>query len=177
MAALKKRLGESAPEKLPANAVLVVDGDGWVFEVLKQFPQSDVLYGGDYHQIDSAVRKEVKSLQDMGFQLVFYFGRGYDLFKDETMLDRTRQREEMWMNVYTCCREKKISERANLPIPTLGTNAVRATLVGIKSVLDVVVCEEESDQMLAGAVCHNNRKEGKETYFCYGKDRLVYKEC
>lgn len=165
--ALKRRAGELQPEILPVDATLVVDGDGWAFEMINRV--RDFMHGGNYLSLHEEVCREVQNLLGMGLQLVFYFGGGSDDFKSGTKLKRTRDREEEWMNAYAMCRERKLDPLLSLPIAPMGIIQVVATLEEIG--MCIVRCNEEADQPIARKVRDHNQQDGKETYFCYGRDR------
>jgi hypothetical protein len=170
LTAALKRLGVPDKEELLAGTTLIVDGDGWAFEVLGMCEDgAGVLYGGDYLRIDEAVRQEVDFLRSFGLHLVFYCGGGSDSFKDATSVKRTLQREELWMNLYTCCRGTNEQAKCQLPLPTMAIDQVWRTLADMQ--MNIVECNEESDQIIAKAVFDLNEKHGSNTHYCYGRDR------
>jgi hypothetical protein len=186
LAAALKRMGTPAAEPLSAGTTLVVDGDGWVFEALGLCEDgggggggSDggVLYGGDYQRLDAAVRREVARLRALGLRLVFYRGGPADAFKDATAARRTLQREELWMNLYMCCRGTKDRSKCDLPLPTMAMEQVWRSLGAMEQGVDggvaIVRCAEEADQPLARAVRALNERHGANTHYCYGRDRYA----
>ena len=172
LATAVKKVAKEPPEQLPAGSTLVIDGDGWAFDVINCSNDSEtgLLFGGDYVNLDSAVRLEVARLQAAGLKLVFYFGHGSDAFKDRTIMKRIQDREEMWTAAYTTCRERRVRKSDSLPIATLALDQVTATLLSLG--VDIVACEEESDQVISTKVCTSNI-EGVEPHYCYGRDRYT----
>ena len=170
LTATVKKLSSGTTEALPANAHLIVDGDGWVFEILQQCEADgySVLYGGDYVYIDSLVQKEIAYLRSLNLSLTFYFGGGSNEFKETTKQQRQQQRELLWLNVYEYCRNGTLNAGAELPIPTLGIHQIEYSLasLGVK----IVKCDVEADQEIAKAVCEGNSIIPG-SCFCYGKDR------
>ena len=170
--------GVITPEIIPSGSLLIVDGDGFIFHILRLVEDSaQPLLGGDYGIIDSAIRSEINLLRDtMGFALTFYFGGKSDIFKDGTILKRIKQREEKWFNVYSACRDCKPCVPDDAPIPALSIDQMLWTLADLG--ISMIQCDGESDQIIASAVFEKNKANPGST-FCYGQDSdfLVMKDC
>ncbi len=160
-------------EVLPSDAVLVVDGDGYMFYIVSLcWNQFNMASGGNYQIIHETIIRDIQHLTNtLGFELIFYFGGKSDPFKDATMMKRTMQREAKWLNVYTSCRDCVQIDPSELPLPTLTTEQLIQTLTQLK--IRIVKCDSESDQIIANEVNVNNEKCSNSRFFCYGRDRYT----
>lgn len=93
-------------ELIPANAVLCIDGDGWVFHLVElcgsAFRRE---LGGNYAVLASVTAAEIERLRkDCKLQLrVFFDGKNTSPLKGYTALQRRRQREDSWEYLYEYC--------------------------------------------------------------------------
>ncbi len=173
IAALKAK--KSRPvESIPPGSTLIVDGDGWIFQLLQVCEKTCIPFlGGNYDVIDRVIREEYEYLSStLGLHLQFYFGGESDSFKDATIEKRLMQREMKWLQMYGNCRDRKVSDASSLPIPPLSIHQMHATLESLGA--DMHTCEDEADQIVAKEVQSRNAEAGYEQYFCYGLDRYIF---
>jgi hypothetical protein len=160
---------------LPAGSVLVIDGSGFLFYVLEACGESGAaLLGGDYNAFSTRAKREIKNLTQMGLRIEFFFDGEADIFKDMTQVRRAEQRETMWFELYTSCRDRKLTmAHKDLPLPPLLMDQLKEVLRADFKSVGVTHCEGEADHAIATYVKRKNggRPIHECPYYCYGRDR------
>lgn len=177
---VKKLDGVVAPTALPPNATLVIDGDGWVFQLIETSHEFRPELGGCYSSFEESVSAEINRLRSCGLQLLVLFDGPEQRMKDRTKLCRAADREQEWAKFYDFCEEGvKHSATDSFPLPPLSKKQLVATLknIGVSS----KICKGEADQDIAKAVQSGNKglNVGEEMFFAYGRDSDFYamKDC
>lgn len=170
----------SAPDSsqlslLPAGSVLVVDGSGFLFHVLEAAGErAAVVLGGDYTAFAEAVRRELNRLLQLGLRVEFFFDGEADIFKDRAQAHRAQQREAMWFDMYTSCRDGKLTVATkDLPLPPLAMDQLKVVLAKDFKSIATTRCTGEADLEIAAYVKRKNggRPLPECRYYCYGRDR------
>ena len=68
-----KMSGVLCPCVLPTGSVLVIDGDGWVFQLIEASAKFRPELGGCYNELYESITEEIKRLRACGLQLVAIF--------------------------------------------------------------------------------------------------------
>ena len=172
--------GVVLPTTLPANATLVIDGDGWVFQLLETSHDFRPELGGCYNSLEESIAAEVNRLRSCGLNLLVLFDGPDQKMKSDTRAARAADHEEQWAKFYDFCEENvKRTDNDTFPLPPLSLKQLFATLknlgVACKS------CLGEADQEIAKAVQFGNKDlaVGNETHFAYGRDSdyFAMKDC
>ena len=177
---VKKLDGVVVPTALPPNATLVIDGDGWVFQLIETSHEFRPELGGCYSSFEESISAEINRLRSCGLQLLVLFDGPEQRMKDHTKMSRVADREQEWVKFYDFCEEGvKHSATDSFPLPPLSKKQLVATLknVGVNS----KICRGEADQDIAKAVQSGNKglAVGEEMFFAYGRDSdfFAMKDC
>eukprot|EP01031_Cornospumella_fuschlensis_P037122 gene37122-45061_t len=174
-------------ENVPRGSTIHVDAMGFIFHICetsivtrgKQASPTQIerQFGGSYGEFKKLLDNEIGRLTvDFGFQLIFYFDGGTSYYKGNTTLERQRQLEEKWANMFEICLGDRKIAQADLPLPPLCQQALMCLIS--KYNIQVVNCPYEADQELALG-CVRGNEEGSCEHFCYSSDSdmLLMKEC
>lgn len=170
---LKRCKVESRIEMIQSGSTLVVDANGFFFQIVKD-NQSDIMFHlGDYESIRYLVSRAIEEYTDRGIALVFYFD-GEKQMKLEITKKRAKERYIDWEYLDRICESRTFVNNNNkLPIPVLALEQFRDTLKSLN--MDIEGCDGEADQAIA-LYCSNMNSPlllaGKrELYFCLGSNR------
>jgi hypothetical protein len=159
---------EIEPETLPRGAVLVVDGNGWLFYLLRSV--NFLEYGGGYDQLHQIICDEVTYFHDvLGLNLLVYFDGENVRLKTETRVQRRIEREESWLRFYHFCSNKKEQsiDPRDIPRPVFAKHQLLNTLKELE--VQTVVTDFEADPDM-GRFCFDANQQGTPC-FVYGDDR------
>lgn len=158
-------------EMITKGATLVIDGNGWLFYLLKSIKNLE--YGGGYDELREAIRTEVFYLQTLlELKLFVYFDGERTKLKDETQKQRRIEIEEKWLKLYHHCTSKTGQPLSvfDMPKPIFAKNQLVSALeeLGIQT----VTSNFEADQDMA-IFCYRKIQQGSPCYI-YGEDRCVF---
>jgi hypothetical protein len=159
---------EIEPEALPRGAVLAVDGNGWLFYLLRNVQSLEL--GGGYDQLHEIIRDEVNYFQQMlGLTLLVFFDGDNTRLKGETRVQRRIQREDSWLRFYHFCSNKKEQsiDASDIPRPIFAKHQLLNTLKELQ--VQIVTTDFEADPEM-GQFCVDSNQRGTPCYI-YGDDR------
>lgn len=167
---LKSIQVELEKEKIPSGSVLVIDGNGWLFYLLKSIPNLE--YGGSYYQLYDSIIKEIEYFQKiLELRVVVFFDGENTKLKGDTRERRRLEIEERWLKFYRYCSDKtqKSLSCFDVPKPVFAKQLLLTTLNELN--IETIISEFEADQDL-GRFCLESSKNGV-SCFCYGDDRYL----
>jgi XPG N-terminal domain len=159
-------------EPIPNGSRLHVDGNGWMFHLMKT-PEGLAIprqYGGSYIEYDSLLRKTYHGLLDLGISLTFYFDGADSHMKSTTKKERRLQRGESWMAVYNAIvsRDPEPDQKI-LDLPPFTKQQFLSTLESLGATM--VHCEFEADQdMVLACRKANEKSKQSQSHYCFGDD-------
>lgn len=168
---ISKLDGVLCTQTLPAGATLVVDGDGWVFQLIETCEDFRSELGGCYEAYDQAIGEVIEHLRLCGLQIVVYFDGPEQRYKSRTVQLRAEQRDEQWAKFFDFCEEgAKHAGGDSFPLPPLCKRQLLASLKARG--IAVTTSAGEADQDIAKFVCQSNAScaVGEERFFAYGRD-------
>jgi 5'-3' exonuclease len=156
-------------ETLPPNALLFVDGSGFLFHLLSAIEIQQSLQNENFYQrLHQQIISEVEELKSLGLHLIFFFDGKKTQFKSETKRKRQLENEQRWRRFHGLVTDSQVTySQEQLPIPTLSAEQLIVSLLSLE--LPVHLCEGETDQELARA-CKASNDFGTPSY-CYSEDR------
>jgi len=177
---LSKLSGILCPCTLPQSSTLVVDGDGWLFQLIETSAQFHPELGGCYKAFDESITAEIERLRLCGLQIVVYFDGPEQRMKLHTSALRDAQREEQWSKVFDFCEDRvTLSNNDSFPLPVLCKVQLVAALK--RNGVSITFCRGEADQEIAKVVNAGNAGfvPGEEMFYAYGRDSdyIVMKGC
>ncbi|CAM9262064.1 unnamed protein product, partial [Phaeothamnion confervicola] len=140
----------NASRPLPEGASLLIDGNGWAFQLLRESgARMDLV--GDYAALGQTARAAVTAMRDAGLQVgpVYFDGKQRRL-KKATERHRAQQRQDQWAALQGWCLDGATPpEYIGFPPPPLIIEELEAVLRDLN--VPVVDCPGEADQELAKA--------------------------
>jgi hypothetical protein len=139
---------EIEPEMVPKGATFVIDGNGWMFTLLKSVTNKE--YGGGYDQFRDAIQAEVFYLKTvLELNLLVYFDGDRTKLKDDTRIQRRLEIEERWLKLYHHCSSKTGHPLSvfDIPKPIFAKNQLLSTLEELE--IQTVTSDFEADQDMA----------------------------
>ena len=157
---------------LPSGSLVIIDGNGLAFHVLRALSWSAML--GGYAEIDAATRSFLATLQQAGLEpAVFLDGRATRL-KAGTISSRRRCRADTWESLQIACLDGRAVPKAELPEPGMLLESVLSTIESLPGVR-VVHCVGEADVEMARACSHSRRAKARDAFiFANDSDFLLH---
>lgn len=137
--------------ELPPGTALFIDGYGFMFSIIES--QKGLEYvnrplGGSYIMLHKLIEEEILKLRvDFRLELVFFFDNGHSTHKQETIDERSIERENSWASFYSYCEFGMPNPKLKIPLPPLVLNQFRRTLESFD--VEIIECDGEADQVLA----------------------------
>ena len=160
---------ESRIETIQPGSTLVIDANGFFFQVVKD-NQSDILiHLGDYGFINSLVINEINKYLSRGITLVFYLD-GQKQMKYKTAEKRAKDRDKERIFLYNLCisHATRVRKYDKLPTPVLALEQFRDTLKSLN--MNIEECDGEADQAIARACHEGNKQSLSDGFYCLGDD-------
>ena len=159
----------------------MIDGDGWIFYLLRLCERSlQSGLGGSYDTFSSIVHKELNLFRSNGLNVCVLFDGAKNILKEQSVNERLAQREENWETLYKYCtgRADDADDGTDFPLSPLYKEQLISTL----NAFDVQhqVCISEADQEIALIVQQHNLVSTSGTKcFAYAQDSdyIAMKDC
>lgn len=177
---LEKEHSFASFEIVPDNSLLVIDGNGWMFHLLRSVDRLEPLgrhQGGGYDILHRVIEQEANFLRnDMRCQLIVYFDGPKSKLKQSTHVDRMKQREAKWENLQEYYRSKGSFANNDLPIAPLCCEQIKASLSRLNIPTASSTSEADYDM-----VCYAREwtDEHQRPAYCVAEDSdfMVLKNC
>lgn len=169
------------PEAVPAGSVLVVDGVGWCFHVLRLLDAGHAeglplcsLLGGLYGALHARVASEAELLRGCGMELLVLVDGAHTRMKADARAQRRAARAEEASALLRVCLEQRYRGEA-LPLPRLCIDQFCASLRELG--VSVQRCAEEADQAVALKVAELNAAGRRAYCLALDSDFVAFRAC